>query len=188
LTLPSPLSLAAAVGTQTLARGPHLRGVLLSLLLLPTAASAGGAATPKVEPKAEPGPVARCTIRSIIAEEKGGGIDKRLAFLRREFGKPPFSAYHTLKLLDARDLVIPQGGRQRVNLPNGKILQLTFKERLLGRKDRLRLRMHLSITPPNERRFLPGTLFTIVNKGTLLVAGDRYKDGTLAVGITCQTK
>ena len=166
---------------------PALLRVLI--LLSPAVALAGGTATPKQQPKSLPGPAVKCTIRSILAEEKAGGsIDKRLTFMRREFGKPPFSAYRTLRLLDSRDLLIAQGSNQRVNLPNGKILRLTFKERLLGRKDRLRLRMHLSITPPNERRFLPGTLFTIGNNGTLLVAGDKHKGGTLVVGITCQTK
>jgi hypothetical protein len=166
---------------------------LLVFLLIPLAAAAGGTDRPKVEPKTEPGPSVKCTIRSVLAEEKaGGGLDKRLAFLRKEFGKPPFSSYKTLKLLDSRELVIPQDGSKRVNLPNGKVLRLQFKERLLGRKDRLKLRMHLSITPPNEKRFLPGTLFTIINKGTLLVAGDKVggkpTDGMLVVGITCQAK
>ncbi len=161
----------------------------LVFVLVPLAVAAGGTDKPKVEPKTEPGPAVKCTIRSVLAEEKaGGGLDKRLAFLRKEFGKPPFSAYKTLKLLDSRDLVIPQEGSKKVSLPNGKVLRLTFKERLLGRKDRLRLRMHLSITPPNEKRFLPGTLFSIVNRGTLLVAGDKHKDGTLVVGITCAEK
>ena len=165
---------------------------LLAFLLVPLAAVAGGTDKPKVEPKNEPGPAVKCTIRSVLAEEKaGGGLDKRLTFLRKEFGKPPFSAYKTLKLLDSRDLVIPQDSRQKVNLPNGKVLRLTFKERLLGRQNRLRLRMQLAITPPNEKRFLPGMLFTIINKGTLLVAGDKVgkpQDGTLVVGITCQVK
>ncbi len=166
------------------------RLLLLGLLLLGVPAQAGPGPSPKTEPPkpAEPGPAVKCTIRSILAQQTPGGIDKRLSFLRRELSKPPFSAYHTLKVLESKDIEILQGGRQQVGLPNGKVLKLTFKERLLGRKDRLRLRMHLSITPPQERRFLPGTLFTIVNRGTLLVAGDKLKDGTLVVGITCQSK
>jgi len=171
----------------------------LLLLLLTVAAAAQPKPPPppspktpaKVEPKVEPkvdGPAVKCTIRSIIANESPGGIDKRLAFIKKQLSKPPFSAYRSLRLLEAKEIVVPQDGRRSLTLPNGKILKLTFKERLLGRKDRLRLRLHLSITPPKETRFLPGTLFTIVNHGTLLVAGDKLKDGTLVVGITCQTK
>lgn len=143
----------------------------------------------KPEPtKLEPGAAVKCTIRSILGQDSAGGVDKRLSFLRAQFHKPPFSAYKSVKLLEAHELLIPQGGSQELNLPNGKVLKLTFKERLLGRKDRLKLRLHLSITPPQQKTFLPGTLFTILNRGTLLVAGDKLKDGTLVVGITCQAK
>jgi hypothetical protein len=165
---------------------------LLSLWIWLFGASAAHATEPdKVDA------VARCTIRTILAQEKPGaaadkkaahGVDRRLAFLRRQLGRAPFSAFKAFRLLDAKELVIPQGGRKELALPNGKVMRLTFKERLLGRKDRLNLRMHLSITPPKEKRFLPGTLFTIVNKGTLLVAGDKLKDGTLVVGVTCEAR
>lgn len=130
----------------------------------------------------------KCTIRSMHGLEAAGGIDKRLSFLRKQLSKPPFSAYRTIRLLDARDLVLPQRGTKQLKLVTGKILKLTFKEKLLQRKDQLRLRLHLSITPPKKTKFLPGTLYTIADRGTLLVAGDRYKQGTLVVGITCQHK
>ena len=71
---------------------------------------------------------------------------------------------------------IPQGGSKQAKLPTGKILKLTFKEKLLSRKDKIQLRMHLSITPPKKKGFLPGTLFTIANGGTLVV------------GVTCLAK
>jgi len=138
--------------------------------------------------KAEPGPAVKCTIRSILGTQSPDGIDKKLAFLKRQLSKPPFSAYKTLKLIESKDLVVPQDHSSTLKLPNDKLLKLTFKERLLGRKDRLRLRLHLTISDPAQKRFLAGTLFTIINKGTLLVAGDKYKDGTLVVGITCQAK
>jgi hypothetical protein len=130
----------------------------------------------------------QCTIRSMHGLEAPGGIDKRLAFLRKQLAKPPFSAYKTIKLLEAKQLLLPQNTTQQVKLPTGKILKLTFKEKLLQRKDQLRLRLHLSITPPKQTKFLPGTLYTIADRGTLLVAGDRYQQGTLVVGITCQQK
>jgi hypothetical protein len=131
----------------------------------------------------------KCTVRMILAEEKpSGGLDKRLAFLKKQFSQPPFSAYKTISLLEVKELSILQGQRQQLTLPNGKLFRLTFKERLLGRKNRLRLRMHLSITPPKETRFLPGTLYTIGNKGLFLVGGDKHKGGTLVIATTCQAK
>jgi hypothetical protein len=134
------------------------------------------------------GTAVQCTIRSIHGLTGPGGIDKRLAFLRKQLSKPPFSAFKTLKLLEAKALVVPQNATKKAKLPTGKILKLTFKEQLLERKNKIRLRLHLSITPPKKTRFLPGTLYTIADRGTLLVAGDSYKGGTLVVGITCQSK
>ena len=139
-------------------------------------------------PRSARGEDVQCTIRSMHGIEAPGGIDKRLASLRKQLAKPPFSAYKTIKLLEAKQLSLPQNKTQQVKLPTGKILKLTFKEKLLQRKDQLRLRLHLSITPPKQTKFLPGTLYTIADRGTLLVAGDRYQQGTLVVGITCQQK
>jgi len=130
----------------------------------------------------------KCTIRSIHGLPGPGGIDKRLHSLRKQLARPPFSSFKTLKLLQAVELEVPPQGTQETKLPTGKILKLSFKEKLLVRKDQIRLRMHLSITPPNSKRFLPGTLFTIANGGTLLVAGDKYNGGTHVVGVTCQSK
>jgi len=139
-------------------------------------------------PGAARGDEVRCTIRIMHGLEKAGVIDKRLAFLRKQLSRPPFSAYKTIRLLESRDLVVPQNATRQVKLPTKKILKLTFKEKLLQRKDQLRLRLHLSITPPKQTKFLPGTLYTIADRGTLLVAGARFEQGTLVVGITCQHK
>lgn len=130
----------------------------------------------------------KCTIRSIHGLKASGGIDKRLNPLRKQLAKDPFSAFRTMKLLKAVDLDLPQSVTKQVKLPTGKILKLTFKEKLLARKDQLKLRLHLSITPPKKKGYLPGTLFTIANRGTLLQAGDKHNGGILVVGITCQAK
>lgn len=161
-----------------------LRWLLLgcALLLAPRVALAGP------PPRVAQADVVNCTIRSMHGLQAPGGIDKRLAFLRKELKRPPFSAYRTIRLLAARQLEVPQNATKEEKLPTGKILKLTFKEKLLERKDQLRLRLHLSITPPKQTKFLPGTLYTIADKGTLLVAGDSYQGGTLVVGITCQAK
>jgi hypothetical protein len=128
-----------------------------------------------------------CTARAILGEQKPGGVDKRLKLLAKQFSKPPFSAYESLRLLEAKELTIAQAATQKTLLPTKKVLKLQFKEKLLV-KGKVRLRMHLSITPPKAKAFLPGTLFTIADGGTLLVAGDSYQGGTLIVGITCKSK
>ena len=147
------------------------------------ASAAGKGSTPKVAAADQ----VQCTIRTAVGSEKKGGIDKRLAKLRKQFSKPPFSAFKSIKLLNARTLTIGQGAAQRTTLPNNKILKLTFKERLLA-QGKQRLRLHLSITKPKSRKFLPGTLYTIANGGTLLVGGAQHQGGTLIFAITCKAK
>jgi len=129
----------------------------------------------------------QCTIRAALGSEKAGGVDKRLVKLRKQFSKPPFSAFKSIKLLSTRALTIGQGASQRMTLPNSKVLKLTFKERLLA-QGKQRLRLHLSITKPKSRKFLPGTLYTIADGGTLLVGGAQHQGGTLIFAITCKAK
>lgn len=129
-----------------------------------------------------------CDVRAIHGSGNAGAVDTGLALLRRQLSKPPFSAYKSFKLLGLSKLDLAQGKRKQLLLPTKKVLRLTFKERILGPKQEVRLRLHLSITPPRALGFLPGTLFTIADRGTLLVAGDRYDGGTLIVGITCRSK
>lgn len=161
----------------------RLRG--RAALIAASLGSASALAAPAMA--AERDPVV-CDVRSIHGSGKAGAEDKRLAFLHKQLAKPPFSAYKSFKLLGLAQLDLEQGKRQQLMLPTKKVLRLSFKERILGPKQDVRLRMHLSITPPRALGFLPGTLFTIADRGTLLVAGDPYDGGTLIVGITCRSK
>ena len=137
-------------------------------------------------PAAASAEAVKCTIRTMHGLSSTGGLDKKLAFLNKQLTRPPFSAYKTIKLLSTQDLLIPMHAVKQLTLPSGKVLKLTYKEKLLERKKQVRLRLHLSITPPKQTRYLPGTLYTIADRGTLLVAGDPHKGGVLVVGITCQ--
>jgi hypothetical protein len=129
-----------------------------------------------------------CAVRSIHGSQAKGGIDKKLAFLRKQLSRPPFSAFKSMKLVEMKEIQIPRGGTKPLKLPTGKILKLTFKEQILERKGKIRLRIHLSITPPKQKKFLPGTLYTIANRGTILIAGDRFHNGIMVVGLTCYTR
>ena len=128
---------------------------------------------------------AKCTIHEMLGYEKSGGIDRRLSHLKKQLTQAPFSAFKTFKLLAVKGIVAPQRQKAKTVLSTGKVLSLTFKEKLLEKKGDVRLRMHLSIAPPKSKKYLPGTIFTIVNGGTLLVAGDKHEGGTVVVGITC---
>ena len=163
----------------------HLLGCsLLALSTLGFQREALAVAPPKAAPAADS---VSCTVRTIHGVASRGGIDKRLAFLRKQLSKAPFSSYKSIRLLGVKNLVIGQGAKQGMRLPNARTLTLSFKEKLLL-KGRVRLRMHLAIAEPKTRRFSTRTLFSIADRGTLLVAGASYKKGTLIVGVTCREK
>ena len=124
----------------------------------------------------------RCTVRCIHAHQRPGGIDRRLAFLSKQLKRPPFSAFKSFQLLTARDLTIPQkAAAKEARLPTKKVLRLAFREKLLDGK-KIKLRMLLTIKPKIK------TVFTIRDRGTMLLAGTKYKRGTLVVGITCSAR
>ena len=123
----------------------------------------------------------KCTVRSIHAHQRPGGIDKRLAFMRKLLARPPFSAFKTFELVAVNVLDIPKAVTRETTLPTKKVLQLTFKDKLLVGK-KVRLRMHLTIKPKIK------TTFNIADRGTMLLAGATYKNGKLVVGITCAAK
>ena len=158
-----------------------MRLLILSAVLLVSLPALADPPPKKRSPRVAQANAAGCTIRSIHAHQGKGGIDKRLAFLRKQLSRPPFSAFKAFGLVKAKELHIPRAVTREATLPTKKVLQLTFKDKLsVGKK--FRLRMHLVIKPRLN------TVFTIDNRGTLLVAGDKYKAGTLVVGITCAAK
>lgn len=139
-------------------------------------------------PEASARDAVRCQLHVMLGVKAPGGIDPRLKQLRRQLLKSPFDDFKTIKLLTDRALRIQRKQLANVALPTGKLLKLTYKEKLLDAKNKVRLRMHLSITPPKTRDFLPGTLFSIADGGTLLVAGERHQGGTLIIGISCRSR
>ena len=135
----------------------------------------------KRPPRVAQGDAVKCTVRCIHAHQRPGGIDKRLTFLRKQLARPPFSAFKSFELLSVKVLDIPRAVTRDAPLPTKKVLRLTFKDKLLVGK-KVKLRIHLSIKSKLN------TVYTIVDRGTMLVAGDKYKDGILVVGTTCAAK
>lgn len=158
-------------------RARHVLGIaaIALLLALPATARADAAA---------------CTVRAIHALTQAGGIDKRLAPLKRQLRGKQFSAYKTMRLLSSKTLSIAHGAWEQTPLPTGKVLKLQYKDKLLQKK-RVWLRMHLAIVPRNTKGLglVPGavnTVFSIVDGGTMMVAGAKHRGGTLIIGITCK--
>lgn len=149
----------------------------VALALMSAPASSLAAPTDKVA----------CTVRAMHGLEAAGGIDKRLKVLKKKLKRPPFSPYKTIKLLQAKKLTIAQSSHQQTTLPDGKVLRLTFKEKLLL-KGRLRVRMHLKLSEPKSKKLLARTIYSIADGGTFLVAGAKYKGGIMIIGVTCKAR
>jgi len=131
---------------------------------------------------------ASCTVRAIRALAHKGGIDKRLRFLRRQLSRAPFSAFRSFKLLSAKKLAIPHGASRKTTLPGGRLLKLTFKDKLLLKR-KVRLRMHLRVhKTARAKKLLQNTLYTVVNGRTFLNVYAAEKGKALVVGITCSAK
>ncbi len=154
---------------------------LLCVLFVSLPALADPGKTKKRAPRLAQNDAVKCTVRCIHAHQGAGGIDKRLAFLRKQLSRPPFSSFKSFQLLTVKELDIPRSVTREAPLPTKKLLKLTFKDKLLVGK-KVKLRMNLSIKPKLN------TTYTIVDRGTMLLAGAKYKNGTLVVGTTCAAK
>lgn len=114
----------------------------------------------------------------ILASEKGGTIDSTLANITA-LSKPPFNAYHSMKVLTRSDISLTVGKPVDVELPNGRRLNLTLQER----KPDGRSKVQVSINRPNQKDYLP-LLEVIASPGEpFFVAGQKYQDGTLVIGV-----
>jgi hypothetical protein len=131
-----------------------------------------------------PGQVA-CQVRTILADNRPGGIDRRLADFP-QLGRPPFSAYKRIELLGTRPLTLPPLGSGDLDLPNGRVLKLTFHDKI-AQAGRARLRLELSIGRPRQRA-LSRTTLVMDDGDTVFHAGQPYRSGTLILAITCRAK
>jgi hypothetical protein len=133
-----------------------------------------------VPARAEP-PNATCEIRVVHALPGGKDIDARLARFRSHLERPPFTAWGTFKLLDEKDVVLALGKPAKMSLPTGKTATLTYVEHQQRADGPHRLEMRLQIE--GDRRI--DTSFVLDAGGVVLQAGQKYKDGVLALGFSC---
>lgn len=120
-----------------------------------------------------------CAVRSIHAQKAAGEFDKRLEPLRKLL-QTVLPDYKAFRLLSSTDLDIPRGQDRKASLPTGEELKLSFIEKLLGRKDHIKLRMKLSVPPRIE-----SMVYTITDGGTHFAGWD-HQGGRLAIAITCK--
>jgi hypothetical protein len=114
----------------------------------------------------------------ILAQDEGGPIDPSLSSIKA-LKEPPFNAYRSMKILSRAKLELALERAFEVELPNGRTLRITLRER---RSDG-RAKVQVSINRPNQKDYLP-LLEVIASPGEpFFVAGQKYQGGTLVIGL-----
>jgi hypothetical protein len=119
----------------------------------------------------------------ILASEASGAIDPSLAQIPA-LNKPPFNAFRSMKVLTRTTVSLTVGKPVDVGLPNNRRLNLTLQ----ARRPDGRSRVQVSINRPNEKDYLP-LLEVIASPGEpFFVAGQKYQNGTLVIGVRMGTR
>jgi hypothetical protein len=115
----------------------------------------------------------------ILASEEAGTIDSSLApipALRR----PPFNAFRSMRVLSRSALALSTGKPVTVTLPNNRLLSLKLEARMPDGRSKVQV----SIKRANEKDYLP-LLEVIASPGEpFFVAGQKYQNGTLVIGVS----
>jgi hypothetical protein len=136
----------------------------------------------RLQAPAEQKQEAHAEIIVLHATSSGKGIDKKIADKERKaLKKPPFSAYDSYELLEEEGIFFSKGKPAELELPNKGKLKLELNG--LGEKADLAI----TITKPNKKKFVAANVKAKVGK-TFFVAGPRYKDGILVLGIRVKPK
>lgn len=156
-------------------------------------AVAGLLAQPALAQQAQPAPSGSAAVPSSMSAEviilhgtnDGTGIDPRIGKMPA-LGQPPFSSYNSYKLLDRVKLPLTQGKSTTTKLPTGRDLLIALKDVLLGKKkdEPKKYVVSASVQSPDGNTFLPLLEVNAKAGETFFVAGQKYKGGTLVIGIT----
>ncbi len=112
-------------------------------------------------------------------------IDPQINMLRPYLQKAPFTAWREFKLLDRKELSIPEGGSQTFVLPNGRDATLTFVSHSAGPGDH-RMRLKLAIDDKVKKKMLD-TTFVLDEGGVVLHVGQKHQGGILVLAVSCKT-
>ena len=116
----------------------------------------------------------------------GKGVDPTLpADVRGKLEKPPFSSFNSYKLLEKHDLKLPKGEVKERKLPDGGKMSLLFKEVSPGKKkdDPMKFVLSATIEKADGKQFLPGLDVNTVKGDYFFIAGQKFNDGILVIGV-----
>ena len=134
---------------------------------------------------------AQCDVPVIHALHNGDDgkapvIDPQINRLKSYLEKAPFTAWREFKLLDRKELTIPEKGSSSFALPNGREAILSFVEHSAGPGDH-RMRLKLVIDDKNKKGKMLDTTFVLDEGGVVLQVGQKYEGGLLIIGVSCKT-
>jgi len=155
--------------------------------------AAAGLAILATSRRAEAAPTASCEVPIILGKQSGDGrppeIDERIQRLKPYLEKAPFTAWHQFKLLERKDLSVPEHGATEFTLPNGREATLSFLDHSGGAgDDHHRMRLRLLIEDKAKNKKVLDTTFVLDEGGVVLHGGQHFEGGVLVLGISCKTQ
>jgi hypothetical protein len=130
-------------------------------------------------------PAPSCGIKVILATHEGNGMDPRLVGVKHYLAKDPFTSYKSFQLLDEKKWAMRPAQAEKLKLPNGKEVALTYVDSATGPNGR-RVRLRLEIS--DEAKKLLNTTFALDEGAYVLQAGQRHSSGLLILGVSCDKK
>ena len=118
------------------------------------------------------------TVREIVAENSGRGVDDRLDDVRRDLEKLSYSTFR-LEETHNRKIVLAESGEFRLLGDNKLVLT---PEAFEGGKIRLRVKL----TPKSGKEKAFESTMRIANGGTFIIAGPAHGEGVLFLAFTAK--
>ena len=174
-----PSMKSSAISSSSAIRRALVGGAAVALIF----AAAGLGPRPALAD--EPNATAKCMFKAIHALPGNGGIDPRITRLRDYLLQPPFSSWHTFKLLSEKEAEIKEGASATYPLPHGKSASVVYKSHDQAGNAKHRVRGELTIEGPKATHT---TGFALDEGGFFVVAGEKYEGGILIYSLSCQTE
>ena len=144
----------------------------------------------RAEPPAHAKPPARAAhaasvdveVLVVAATKEAGAFDPALDGLPA-LRKAPFDQFKSMKLLSKKSVKLADATPVTVDLPNGRLLQITLLERMADGRHKVQV----SINRPKEKDYLP-LLQVIASDEPFFVVGQKYEGNTLVIGVRVGAK
>jgi len=127
---------------------------------------------------------ARCTLKVVNALPGEGGIDQRITRLRPYLQAPPYTHWHSFKLLSEKDAELTPGATASYPLPNGRAATVTYTEHGQAPNGKHLVRGVFHVEAP---RSAARTAFALDEGGLFMVAGEKFGGGILIYSLSCKT-